>query len=441
MREKAKVFKVDKDSIAQEACIEPGDIVLSINNKQLKDIFDYHYSMSGTKLKLRIQKNNGNLEKIKIRKNEYEDIGIIFKDDLMNGEKSCTNKCIFCFVDQLPTGMRKSLYCKDDDARLSLLHGNYVTLTNTDMKELKRLARLHVSPINISVHTVNPELRVKMMVNRFAGDIMEKVKFLARKNIIMNCQIVLCREYNDGEELEKTIKTLAKLQPQINSLSVVPVGITRYRKSLITLKAFDKVSAIEVIDIIEKAQHEYKEKYGKNFVYAADEFYILASKNVPDVEAYDGFPQIENGVGLITAFTAEVREVLKTTKIEIEKKRKISIVTGMAAFEVMKKIAGLTEKTIKNIEINVYPVENSFFGKKVTVAGLLTGHDIIRTLRGKDLGEELLIPSVMLKADEDIFLDDVTLDEISEKIRVKVTSVYVDGDDYIKKVTGRKENV
>lgn len=441
MRNGARIMDVETNSIAWEAGLAEGDIVVSINGKPLKDIFDYHYSMSNHRLRLKIKKSNGGLERLRIYKEEYEDIGLRFQEDLIDGQRSCTNKCIFCFIDQLPTGMRETLYFKDDDARLSMLHGNYVTLTNTGMDELKRLARLHLSPINISVHTVNPELRVRMMNNKFAGDIIEKITFLANKKIKMNCQIVLVRGYNDKEELARTITELSAFYPHINSLSVVPVGLTKYRQHLCELIPFDKTSSEEVIDMVEAVQKNYKEKTGCNFVYAADEFYELAKRETPQPKDYDGYPQIENGVGLMTSFRDEVTLALSSEFIDLKKERKVTVVTGAAAFEFMKKIAAMTEEKISNLKINVHKVKNTFFGETVTVAGLITGNDIINSLRGVEKVDEILFPGVMLKADEDIFLDNTTPEEISELLGVKFTAVYVSGYDFIDKVTGREMNV
>ncbi|MCD6322987.1 MAG: DUF512 domain-containing protein [Clostridiales bacterium] len=441
MKNGARIMDVETNSIAWEAGLAEGDIVVSINGKPLKDIFDYYYSMSNHRIRLKVKKSNGGLERLRIYKEEYEDIGLLFSEDLIDGQKSCTNKCIFCFIDQLPPGMRETLYFKDDDARLSMLYGNYVTLTNTGMDELKRLARLHLSPINISVHTVNPELRVRMMNNKFAGDIIEKITFLANKKIKMNCQIVLVRGYNDKEELARTITELSAFYPNINSLSVVPVGLTKYRQHLSELIPFDKTASEEVIDMVEAMQKNYKERTGCNFVYAADEFYIMAKRKTPLPRDYDGYPQIENGVGLITSFEDEVESALSSEVIDLKDERIVTVVTGVAAFEFMKKIAAMTEEKINNLKINVHKVKNNFFGETVTVAGLITGNDIINSLQGIEMVDEVLFPGVMLKADEDIFLDNTTPKEISELLGVKFTAVYVSGYDFIDKVTGREMDV
>ena len=426
MRDERRIQDVEYKSIAWEAGLEPGDYVLSMNGKAIRDIFDYQFMMDSSKIRLRVKKQDGRFERIKIIKDKYEDIGLVFPDELMGNEKSCTNKCIFCFIDQLPSGMRDSVYYKDDDARLSMLHGNYVTLTNTSVPELKRLAKRGISPINISVHTVDPQLRIKMMTNRFAGDIMEKIALLAKKNITMNCQVVLVQGYNDGEQLEKTIRTLHEYYPAVNSLSIVPVGLTKHRKNLCELIPYDREASTEVIDIVDGFHKTFREKTGNGFVYAADEFYIMAKRALPGPDYYDGYPQIENGVGLVASFLDEIDQALQD-EYGNHKSRTVSIVTGTAAFWIMKDVAARIEKRFKGIKVNVFSVENKFFGETVTVAGLLTGNDIINSLIGKDLGEELLFPSVMLKADEDIFLDNVTPQYMAGVLGTKVTPVYVSG--------------
>lgn len=435
MAEEIRILDVDYKSIAWEAGIDPGDFLISMNGERIKDIFDYQFIMGNSKIRLKVRKQDGRIEKIRIHKERYGDIGLVFSDDLMGNEKTCTNKCVFCFIDQLPPGMRDSLYYKDDDARLSLLHGNYVTLTNTSMFELRRIAKRRISPINISVHTVNPELRIKMMNNRFAGDIINKIRFLAKKNITMNCQAVIVPGYNDGDEINKTIEKLSEFYPVLNSLSIVPVGLTKHRKNLFKITPIDRESSIPIIDVVEEYQSKYREKFNKGFVYAADEFYIMAKRNVPEPDQYDGYPQIENGVGLMASFSYEIDKALEKDYKDI-KEKSVSIVTGTAAFWLMKDISERIAKKFKAIDIKVYPVENKFFGETVTVAGLLTGHDIINSLMGRDLGEELLFPTVMLKADEDVFLDNITPEYISEVLGVTVTPVYVSGEDLMEKLTG-----
>lgn len=433
----SRVEDVESGSLAWKAGINEGDIIISVNHKKLRDVFDYQFMMNRKKVKLKVKKRDGSLEKITIHKEPYEDIGLSFDDDLMNSEKSCNNKCIFCFIDQLPPGMRKTLYYKDDDARLSLLHGNYVTLTNTGMHELKRLAKRRVSPINISVHTSNPELRVKMMSNRFAGDIMEKIEFLAKKRITMNCQIVLCRGYNDGEEMIRTAEDLFKYHPRVKSLSVVPVGLTKYRSNLPALKEFDKQSSQEVLETVTTLQKKFKGESGCNFIYPADEFYIMTEDEPPGPDQYDGYPQLENGVGLMTSFLDEVLDALDKEKDFETEEKTVSIATGTAAYGFMNKIVEKTGEKFKNIKFNVFRIENEFFGKKITVAGLLTARDMIKTLKEEELGDVLMIPCVMLKADEDMFLDDVTLGEFADELGVRVEPVYVSGYDFIDKIAGR----
>ncbi len=437
----SRVKNVDNNSLAWKAGIEEGDIVVSINRKKLRDIFDYQFLMNKKRVKLKIKKRDGSLERVTIHKDPFEDIGLSFDDDLMNSEKTCTNKCIFCFIDQMPPGMRKTLYYKDDDARLSLLHGNYVTLTNTNMHELKRLAKRRVSPINISVHTVNPELRVKMMSNRFAGDIMEKIAFLAKKRITMNCQVVLCRGYNDGEELVKTAEELVKYHPRVKSLSVVPVGLTKFRNNLCPLKGFDEDSANEVLESVESMQKKFKTGTGCNFIYPADEFYVLADRNPPEADEYDGYPQLENGVGLMTSFLDEVLDALEKERDFETGPKNIGVVTGKAAYGFMQKITDMICEKFKSISIEVFCVENKFFGESITVAGLLTARDMTDHLKGRDIGDVLMVPCVMLKADEDIFLDEVTLNEFSDELGVPVQPVYISGYDFIDKIAGRGTDV
>lgn len=430
---KAIVKKVEKDSIAALVNITEGDILLSINSNSLIDIFDYMMLIQDEQLLLTIQKPSGEIWEIEIDKDEDEDLGITFTEELIDGEKSCNNKCIFCFIDQLPKGMRETLYFKDDDSRLSFLTGNYVTLTNMPMEELERIANLRLSPINISVHTTNPELRKAMLNNRFAGDIMEKINYLANRGITMNTQIVLCKGVNDGNELDRTINDLSKLYPHIESLSVVPVGLSKHRKGLYKLEPFTKEEANKTIEQIVIHQKKMHKKNTINFVYIADEFYLTADKQIPDSNHYDGFSQIENGVGLLASMRDEIIDNLTNTTYQ-ENERDITIATGVLAYpfivEMCKKI---TEKYGK-IKINIIKVDNKFFGYKVTVVGLLTGSDLLRELENHDISQELLIARSMLKADRDIFLDNVTVKDIEQKFNTTIIPVLNEGHDFIKKI-------
>ncbi len=427
---KIVISSIQKNSIAEELGIEPGDFLLSINEQAIHDVFDYKFHCTDTNLTLEIEKKNGESWQFDIEKDEAEDLGIEFATSLLDEEKSCRNKCIFCFIDQLPKGMRDTLYFKDDDARLSFLYGNYITMTNLSDEEIDRIIRYRMSPVNISVHTTNPELRVKMLNNRFAGDILEKIKRFTSNGIIVNCQIVLCPGINDGEELDRTIRELASLAPELHSISVVPVGLTRFRDDLTQLIPFNKKSAMKVIDQVEKWQKKLFEEHQSRIVYIADELYILAEKSLPDYEAYEDFPQIENGVGMVSSFSYEVKEALKELKenqLSVGRDMTVSIATGVSVVELFKKITSHIEDSIKDLKINVYDVENTFFGPGVTVTGLLTGCDLIRELIDKDLGEKLLLCKNMFRAGTDVMLDDITADELAEKLGVKVQLVDSDG--------------
>jgi len=427
---KIEISGIQKNSIADELGIEPGDFLVSINEQAIHDIFDYRFHCADSHLTLEIEKKNGESWQFDIEKDEAEDLGIEFTMPLLDEEKSCRNKCIFCFIDQLPKGMRETLYFKDDDARLSFLYGNYITMTNLSDDEIDRIIRYRMSPVNVSVHTTNPELRVRMLNNRFAGDILEKIKRFTSNGIMVNCQIVLCPGINDGKELDRTISDLTSLSPELHSISVVPVGLTRFRDDLPELTPFNKESAIEVVNQVEKWQKKLLDKYGSRIVYIADELYIMAEIPLPDYEAYEDFPQIENGVGMVSAFTYEVEEALKEFEknpITVKKEKTVSIATGVSVFKHFKEITSNIEKRIKGLKINVYPVENTFFGPNVTVTGLLTGYDLIRELKGKDLGEKLLLCRNMFKAGTELMLDDVTKGDLEEKLGIKVQLVDSDG--------------
>ena len=431
---KIEISKIQENSIAHELGIEPGDFLVSINEQEIHDVFDYRYYCADTELLLEIEKKNGERWQFDIEKDEMEDLGIEFTTSLLDEEKSCHNKCIFCFIDQLPGGMRETLYFKDDDARLSFLYGNYITMTNLSDDEINRIIRYRMSPVNISVHTTNPKLRVKMLSNRFAGDILEKVERFTSQGIIVNSQIVLCPGINDGEELDRTISDLTALAPELHSISVVPVGITRFREGLAQLTPFNKESASKVVDQIEDWQKKLLKEHGSRIVYLADELYIMAGRPLPGYDAYEDFPQIENGVGMVSSLEYEVNGALKELEekhISSIREKTVSIATGVSVFEHFKKITENIERRIKGLKINVYPVENTFFGSGVTVTGLLTSCDLIRVLKDKELGEQLLLCKNMFKADTTIMLDDVTADELEDKLDVKIQIVESDGYAFI----------
>ncbi|HHW22340.1 MAG TPA: DUF512 domain-containing protein [Clostridiaceae bacterium] len=431
---KIEISSIQENSIAQELGIEAGDFVLSINGQEIRDVFDYRFYCADSEILLEIEKKNGERWQFDIEKDEAEDLGLEFDNSLLDDEKSCRNKCIFCFIDQLPKGMRESLYFKDDDARLSFLFGNYITMTNLSEDEINRIIRYHMSPVNISVHTTNPELRIKMLNNRFAGDVLEKIRKFTSAGITVNTQIVVCPGINDGEELDRTIKDLSGLCPQLHSISVVPVGLTKYREGLPKLKPFDRETANRVIDQVENWQNRLLQKYNSRVVYIADEIYIKAGRPLPPIEAYEDLPQIENGVGMVSSFVYEVEEALKDldkTGIHSVENKTISVATGVSVYEYFRKMTSMIENVVKGLKINVYKVENTFFGSNVTVTGLLTGCDLIRELTGKDLGKELLLGKNMFRSDTEIMLDDVSADELEKKLGVKVQIVDTNGQAFI----------
>lgn len=443
MAKKIEISGISPDSAAHDADIEPGDYLVSINGHEIDDIFDYRFLITERSLLVKIEKNNGDMWEIDIEKDEYEDLGLEFDDPLISEAKSCMNKCVFCFIDQLPEGMRDTLYFKDDDSRLSFLSGNYITMTNMSQKELDRIVEYKMSPVNVSVHTTNPELRKLMLGNRFAGDVVEKIRKLTDGGIIVNVQIVLCRGLNDGYELDSTLEDLSVLNPGVASISVVPVGLTKWREGLYKLLPYDKESAIQVIKQVEEWQRKLFKENGSRLVYLADEFYIMAEAGLPECAEYEDFPQIENGVGLMPLFIYEFNKYLEKHGSSLNdkfnkhiKKRGASIATGICAYRYIKELAQILEKRYNNFEVNVYPIINNFFGENVTVAGLLTGSDLFSQLKHKVLGDELLISKSMLKSGEELFLDDYTVAELSRKLGVRVIITENDGGDFIKKVLG-----
>lgn len=440
---KIAIKAVQPDSAAHDADIRPGDFLISVNGQEIEDIFDYRFLTADSKFTVEIEKKNGELWEIDIEKDEYEDFGLEFEDPMISGAKSCSNKCIFCFIDQLPKGMRDTVYFKDDDSRLSFLTGNYVTLTNMKRSDIERLIKYRMTPVNVSVHTTNPELRRFMLGNRFAGDIKEKIKLLIDGGIDINAQIVLCRDINDGPELDRTLSDLSELCPGVTSISVVPVGLTKWRDGLYGLKPFDAEASGKVLEQVGGWQKMFLEKHGTRLVYLADEFYIKAGAELPQCEEYEDFPQIENGVGLMSLFIHEFHEYIEDSGkfldrhfLSVDNERHVSIATGVCAYEYIKELAQILEKRYNSLKITVFPIKNDFFGENVTVTGLLTGTDLIGQLTGQELGNELFISRSMLKSGEDIFLDDITVRELSEKLKVKVTIVENSGEDFINKIAG-----
>ncbi len=431
------IKSIRSGSIAEELELEAGDRLLTINGTKIKDIFDYHFLTEDTELKILIEKKNGEEWELEIEKDCDEDLGIIFENGLLDQYRSCQNQCIFCFIDQMPKGMRETLYFKDDDSRLSFLQGNYITLTNMKESDIERVIRYHLAPINISVHTTNPKLRCKMLNNRFAGEKLQFIDRFYQAGIEMNGQIVLCKGVNDKAELERTISDLSNYLPYMQSVSVVPVGLSKFREGLYPLEPFTKEDAIEVLETIHKWQDRLYQSYQNHFVHAADEWYILAGYPMPKAERYDGYPQYENGVGMVRLFQDELEEELRQTKGDA-RIRKISIATGVLAYSYLKEAVWEIQKKYPQIEIFLYSIENHFFGEQITVAGLLTGTDLIAQLSRKELGDELLLPDVMLKADEAVFLDDITLEELENALQVKVNIVKSSGQDFFRSVIGEK---
>ncbi|MBE5945793.1 MAG: DUF512 domain-containing protein [Lachnospiraceae bacterium] len=425
---------IEEGSIAEELEIESGDMLVSINGKEIEDIFDYHYLLEDEYLEVLIEKADGEEWLLEVEKDPDEDLGLCFGESLMDKYRSCHNKCVFCFIDQNPPGMRGTIYFKDDDTRLSFLQGNYVSLTNLQKKDIERIIEYKLAPINISVHTTNPELRCKMLNNRFAGRVLEYMDMLYEAGIPMNAQIVLCKGLNDKQELRRTISDLMKYAPLIESLSIVPVGLSKYREGLYPLEPFNKEDAIELIDIVEEYQDIAMEKYGYHFVHASDEWYINAGKEIPDEDNYDGYVQLENGVGMVRLLLDGVDEAITQYLDEnggktFQNEFKVSTITGVLAQDVMRQVASKIKVGAPLVDLNVYPIINNFFGEKITVTGLLTGRDIVEQLSGKELGDALLLPCNVLKADEDIFLDDMTLAELQNALQVPVIIVQSNGVD------------
>lgn len=426
------IKSVDKGSIAEELELEPGDCLISIDGHEIEDIFDYEYYVNSESLVMLIRKPDGEEWELEIE-NDYEDLGITFENGLMSDYRSCRNKCIFCFIDQMPPGMRETLYFKDDDSRLSFLQGNYITLTNMNDKDIDRIIRFKLSPINISVQTTNPQLRCKMLNNRFAGDALKKIDRLYEAGTPMNGQVVLCKDVNDGAELERTIRDLSSYIPCMESVSVVPVGISKYRDGLFPMKPIEKEDAERTIDLIERWQKKLFAEHGIHFIHASDEFYILAGREVPEEERYDGYIQLENGVGMIRLMTEEVRQALEQMDGD-DRQDELSIATGQLAGKYLTEYIEQIAAQFPGIKVHVYPITNYFFGESITVAGLITGQDLIVQLKGKKLGSRLLLPECMFRSGEEVFLDDITRDEVQNALQVPVNIVKSSGQDFVEAI-------
>lgn len=438
MKQEHRVKEVEEGSIAWELGVEPGDVLLQINKHIIEDVFDYHYYVNDEELLVLIRKPDGEEWELEIEKDYEEDLGITFESGLMDEYRSCRNKCMFCFIDQMPPGMRETLYFKDDDSRLSFLQGNYITLTNMSDHDVERIVQYHLEPINVSIHTTNPELRCKMLHNRFAGEALKKIQTLYEGGITMNGQIVLCKGINDGEELERSIRDMVKWMPNLQSVSVVPVGMTKYREGLYPLEPFQKEDAREVLGIIHKWQDKLYQEYGTHFIHAGDEWYLLAEMDVPEEKRYDGYLQLENGVGMMRLLLNEFEEGFQ--KLEGDaKERHASLATGKLAYPFIKQMAERLTEKYPNLDMQVYCIRNDFFGESITVAGLITGQDLKAQLTGQKLGDRLLLPIAMLRNEEDVFLDDMTISQLSEALQVRIDVVKSSGQDLIDAILQMEE--
>ena len=432
-----KIFDVTTGSHADKAGIKKGETLLSINSNEIVDVLDYRFYQVNRKLTLEVEDEDKNVRTIEMTKGEYEEIGLEFETYLMDKQHSCRNKCIFCFIDQLPKGMRESLYFKDDDSRLSFLFGNYITLTNITEHEIDRIIKMHISAINVSVHTTNPELRCKMMNNRFAGDTLKYLKRFADAGITLNCQIVSCPGINDGDELVRTLTDLENLG--VNMTAIVPVGLTRYRENLYPLVPYNKETAGQTIDIIEKMGDECVKKHGRRIFFPGDEFYLLAEREIPSPEFYEDFSALEDGIGMIAYLTDDVGWKLEELDADESLCHKVTIACGEGVFPYMKRIMSMINEKFPNITINTRAIKNNFFGGGVNVSGLVTGGDLIDQLRDDDLGDRLIITSSMLRFENDLFLDDVSTDDVERELGVTLVPVNNNGNDLVEAVIAGKD--
>ncbi|MGI6167041.1 MAG: DUF512 domain-containing protein [Eubacteriales bacterium] len=431
-----RITEITPGSPAAAAGIRAGDFLVSVNRHKIHDLLDYGFYLTDSRVELECQRD-GERYRIVIDKGEYDDIGLGFETPLMDKKRSCANKCIFCFIDQLPCGMRESLYFKDDDSRLSFLHGNYITLTNLYDRDIDRIIKMRLSPLRVSVHTTNPELRVMMMNNRRAGRVLSYLRRVADAGIDIDAQVVLCRGINDGAELDRTLRDLISYRPALRSVSVVPAGLTRYREGLYPLSPYTGEECRAIIRQVDTFGEECLKKYGTRIFYLADEFYIKAGLPLPGYDYYEDFPQIENGVGLVASLSDEFLLELENTDLPERLSRRVSVGTSEAACGLISELAGRLCGEVAGLELLIYPIKNSFFGTDVTVAGLITGGDFAEQLRGRDLGDELLIPAVALRQVDNIFLDDMTLDELSGILGVPIRAVANDGSELLHAMLGR----
>lgn len=436
-----RITEVEKSSIAEKHGIKPNDMLKSINGNEIRDVLDYRFYLTERVISVALVSQSGKEYSVNIRKGEYDDIGLVFETPLMDKKQTCKNGCIFCFIDQNPEGLRDSLYFKDDDSRLSFIHGNYITLTNMNDSDVERIVKMRFSPINVSVHTTNPELRVRMMKNKRSGEVLKYLKTFADAGLSMCGQVVLCRGINDGDELLRTMNDLSEYFPNMGSVSVVPAGLTKFRDKLYPLTDFTETEAAAVIDMIDSVGERMLKSHGSRMFFAADEFYLKAKRPIPDEDYYEGYPQIENGVGMLRSFAEEFSvawEDIADMKDSFTDEREISVVTGKASYPMIKSLCEKLMSFNPKLRVNVYEIINNFYGESITVSGLLTGKDISEQLSGKPLGEELFIPENCLRDGEDVFLCGMTLSELSERLSVKVSVSENDGYEFVRAMLGEE---
>jgi len=438
MTMKANCIKCINSDSPLQGKVNIGDRVLEINGRKIIDVLDYKFQAYDRELNILLEKENGTIYTVRLDKQEGGDLGIDFESYLMDSPRSCANACVFCFIDQLPSGMRRTMYFKDDDARLSFLLGNYITLTNLSDREVQRIIDLHVSPVNVSVHTTNPDLRCQMLRNRNAGSSLKIMDRFAQNGIVMNCQIVCCPEINDGQELLRTMQDLSAMYPHVNSVSVVPVGLTKHRTKLPLLTPFTPEHAAETIDLVTEYSEDCLRKYGSRIFFCGDELYLKAGRDIPEDTFYEDYTQLDNGVGMLRLMETEFESALKLSDAPVAAQH-FSIATGTAAAPLMRKLMAKAEEQFNIVHGTVYAIENHFFGEKVTVAGLVTGTDLITQLKEKVLGDRLLIPQSMLRREERDFLDDIKLEEASAALGIPIIPVEQDGFDLLEAMLGFKD--